>query len=220
MSAVCPAGAGRQRCGFTDSALPAQGRAECAAARRIRRAAAYCRCSPECRGEACALAAHASGRKSSGKGGGSRPPSFQLFDPPKRVKPVRAMKFTRLEPRIRFFDYDPRVAALFPAPRPVANSRRRPMGWPVQRACTEAPCPQVRTRRPAAPGQASGAPAAEAQGLALAEVHLAAPDRPSAGPPQEARSRSRRGTRSLRLACLGGDEAKHKLRPKNHLSTE
>jgi hypothetical protein len=54
-----------------------------------------------------------------GKGGGSRPPSFQLFDPRKRLKPVRAMKFTRLVPRIHFFGPDPRISALFPAPRPA-----------------------------------------------------------------------------------------------------
>ena len=54
-----------------------------------------------------------------GKGSGSRPPAFQLFDPLKRLKPIRAMKSKRIEPRIRFIDYDPRVVALFPAPRPV-----------------------------------------------------------------------------------------------------
>ena len=54
-----------------------------------------------------------------GRGGGNRPPSFQIFDPRKRLKPVRAMKFTRLEPRIRFIEYDPRICALFPTPRPV-----------------------------------------------------------------------------------------------------
>ena len=53
------------------------------------------------------------------KGGGNSIPSFQLFDPQKRLKPVRAMKFTRLVPRIRFIEYDPRVVALFPTPRPV-----------------------------------------------------------------------------------------------------
>ena len=54
-----------------------------------------------------------------GKGGISSLPSFQLFDSRKRFKPVRAMKFTRLVPRIHFFGPDARVAALFPAPRPV-----------------------------------------------------------------------------------------------------
>ena len=54
-----------------------------------------------------------------GKGGGSRSPSFQLFDPRKRVAPLRVRKFTRLVPRIHFFPHDPRISALFPAPRPV-----------------------------------------------------------------------------------------------------
>ena len=63
-----------------------------------------------------------------GKGGGSRLPTFQLFDPRKRLKPVRAMKFTRLVPRIHFFEYDPRVVALFPAPRPVVDPPPPPDG--------------------------------------------------------------------------------------------
>ena len=63
-----------------------------------------------------------------GKSSGSRPPSFQLFDPRKRLKPVRAMKVRRLEPRIHFFDYDPRVVALFPAPRPVVEPPPPPDG--------------------------------------------------------------------------------------------
>ncbi|MGB9141068.1 MAG: hypothetical protein WCB71_02595, partial [Aestuariivirga sp.] len=63
-----------------------------------------------------------------GKGGGNSPPSFQLFDPRKRFKPLRAMKFTRLVPRIHFFGPDPRVAALFPAPKPVAEVPPPPDG--------------------------------------------------------------------------------------------
>ncbi|MEQ1523738.1 MAG: hypothetical protein ABL936_20940 [Aestuariivirga sp.] len=54
-----------------------------------------------------------------GKGRGNSLPAFQLFDPLKRMKPIRVRKSPRIEPRIRFIDYDPRVAALFPAPRPV-----------------------------------------------------------------------------------------------------
>ena len=38
------------------------------------------------------------------------------------------MKFTRLVPRIRFLEYDPRVAALFPAPRPVVAPPPPPDG--------------------------------------------------------------------------------------------
>ena len=49
--------------------------------------------------------------------GSSRPPSFQLFDPRKRSKPVRAMKSTRLVPYIGFLPPppDPTVAAIFAA---------------------------------------------------------------------------------------------------------
>ncbi len=62
------------------------------------------------------------------RGGGNPLPSFQLFDPVKRVKPIRAMKFTRLVPRIRFIDYDPRICALFPTPRPVVEPPPPPDG--------------------------------------------------------------------------------------------
>ena len=63
-----------------------------------------------------------------GKGSGPSRPSFQLFDPQKRVKPIRAMKFTRLVPRIHFFTPDPRVVALFPAPTPVVEPPPLPDG--------------------------------------------------------------------------------------------
>ncbi|MEQ1520762.1 MAG: hypothetical protein ABL936_05780 [Aestuariivirga sp.] len=53
------------------------------------------------------------------RGGGSRPPSFQLFDPLKRPKPIRVRKSPRIEPRVRILDYDPRICALFPTPQPV-----------------------------------------------------------------------------------------------------
>ena len=54
-----------------------------------------------------------------GKGGGNRPPSFQLFDPRKRftVLPLRHRpKIRRNPPRIHFFPYD----TLSPARPPVA----------------------------------------------------------------------------------------------------
>jgi hypothetical protein len=38
------------------------------------------------------------------------------------------MKFTRLVPRIHVFEYDPRVVALFPAPRPVVEPPPPPDG--------------------------------------------------------------------------------------------
>jgi len=63
-----------------------------------------------------------------GKGGGSSLPSFQLFDPLKRMKPIRVRKSPRIEPRIRFIEYDPRVVALFPAPRPVIEPPPPPDG--------------------------------------------------------------------------------------------
>ena len=63
-----------------------------------------------------------------GKSVGNSLPSFQLFDPRKRFKPVRAMNFTRLVPRIHFFPHDPRISALFPAPRPVVELPPPPDG--------------------------------------------------------------------------------------------
>ena len=62
------------------------------------------------------------------KGSGPSLPSFQLFDPLKRLKPVRAMKFKRIEPRIHILDYDPRICALFPTPRPVVEPPPPPDG--------------------------------------------------------------------------------------------
>jgi hypothetical protein len=62
-----------------------------------------------------------------GKGSSPRP-SFQLFDPRKRLARLRRRKFTRLVPRIHFFGPDPRVAALFPAPKPVAELPPPPDG--------------------------------------------------------------------------------------------
>ena len=63
-----------------------------------------------------------------GKGRGISMPSFQLFDPCKKFKAPRARAFTRLVPRIHFFGPDPRVAALFPAPRPVIEPPPPPDG--------------------------------------------------------------------------------------------
>lgn len=63
-----------------------------------------------------------------GKNRGNALHSFQLFDPLKRKKPIRVRKSPRLEPRIRFIEYDPRVAALFPAPKPVVKPPPPPDG--------------------------------------------------------------------------------------------
>ena len=63
-----------------------------------------------------------------GKGGGRSGLSFQLFDPRKRPAPLRHRKTKRVIPRIHFFEYDPRVVALFPAPRPVVEPPPPPDG--------------------------------------------------------------------------------------------
>ena len=58
-----------------------------------------------------------------GKGGGSRSPSFQLFDPRKRFKPVGAMKSTWIMPRIHVISPpDPTVASIFAARAARASS--------------------------------------------------------------------------------------------------
>jgi hypothetical protein len=69
-----------------------------------------------------------------GKGGGSRPPSFQLFDTRKNFAELRLhrRRFTRNPPRIHFFGSDPsdpRVAAiLWPARPPAADPAPPPDG--------------------------------------------------------------------------------------------
>ncbi len=61
-----------------------------------------------------------------GKGGGSRPPSFQLFDTRKNFAALRQhrRKYTRNPPRIHFFPYD----TLSPARPPVADPVSPPDG--------------------------------------------------------------------------------------------
>jgi hypothetical protein len=63
-------------------------------------------------------------------GGAPRSPAFPLFDPRKRLKFARVnrRKFPRVMPRIRFIDYDPRVVALWPKPRPVVEPPPPPDG--------------------------------------------------------------------------------------------
>jgi hypothetical protein len=53
--------------------------------------------------------------------GGNRHPSFPLFDPPKRFASGRLSAAPRAEPRIHFFDFDPRVAALWSKPAPPSD---------------------------------------------------------------------------------------------------
>jgi hypothetical protein len=57
--------------------------------------------------------------KKIGKGSGTSSPSFQIFDPPRRVKHTPFRKGRRIIPRVRVLDYDPRICALFPKRRPV-----------------------------------------------------------------------------------------------------
>ena len=62
-------------------------------------------------------------------GKGSTPrPSFQLFDPRKNFALTHRRTFTRNPPRIHIFGNDPRVAALWPAPRPVVEPPPPPDG--------------------------------------------------------------------------------------------
>ena len=56
-----------------------------------------------------------------GKGGGNRPPSFQLFDTRKNFPELRPhrVKYAKNPPRIHFFGSDSTVADLWPSPRPA-----------------------------------------------------------------------------------------------------
>ncbi len=63
-----------------------------------------------------------------GRGGGSKRPSFQLFDPRKNFAGPRRRAFARIAPRIHFFGSDPRVAALWPARPPAADPAPPPDG--------------------------------------------------------------------------------------------
>jgi hypothetical protein len=63
-----------------------------------------------------------------GKGAGRSRPSFQLFDPRQNFAGPRRRAFARNPPRIHVFGSDPRVAALWRAPRPVADPAPPPDG--------------------------------------------------------------------------------------------
>ena len=81
-----------------------------------------------------------------GKGGHSRP-SFQLFDPRKNFAALRQHRraFTRIAPRIHIFGSDPRVAALWTAPQPLADPAPPPDGLVnAARLTRQAPGPQAR----------------------------------------------------------------------------
>ena len=63
-----------------------------------------------------------------GRGGGSRRASFQLFDPRKNFESLRRRTFARNPPRIHIFGSDPRVAALWAAPKPAVDPAPPPDG--------------------------------------------------------------------------------------------
>jgi hypothetical protein len=117
------------------------------------------------------------------------------------LKPVRARAFTRLVPRIRFIGSDPRVAAMFPASRPVVEPPSAAR-WPGQcpASHSEAPSPQVRPRGPSLPGQASGAMGAQAESSTWPQVPVAAATGPSSRLPEEAHSRGRRSAHGMRFS--------------------
>ena len=60
--------------------------------------------------------------------GGSRPPSFQLFDPRKNFAALRRRTGKRTVPRIYFHGIDPTLAALWPARRSAADPAPPPDG--------------------------------------------------------------------------------------------
>ncbi len=127
-----------------------------------------------------------------GKGGGNSRPSFQLFDPRKNFKRLRHRKFARMEPRIHFFEYDPRVAALWPAPKPVVEPPPPPDGL-VNAQRLSRRLQALKSALEDLPRQARRLARwqAEAEGRARPQVPVAAAARPSAGLPPEAHSRGR-----------------------------
>ena len=152
-----------------------------------------------------------------GKGGGSRPPSFKLFDQPQLFRsPSNASEIhpaCPAHPFLRLRSPDGSPVSSTPARRCSPAAAR----WPgqCQAPQPQAPGPQVRPRRPSPPGQAPGPLAGEAEGLAKAPKFTSPLRlRPSARPPEEAHSRDRRNPHRMRLARLGGDEARHKLKQK------
>ncbi len=145
----------------------------------------------ECGGEAGSLAAHA-GRE----GHSEKRWNFNAFLPALRpaqeVQSPRARKFTRLDPRIHFFDSDPRVVALFPAPRPVVEPPPPPDGLVnATRLHRRLQALKSALEDLPAPGQALVRLAAAAEGLERPKFQIAAPARPSSRLPPEAHSRGR-----------------------------
>jgi hypothetical protein len=120
-----------------------------------------------------------------GKGGASRS-SFRLCDKRMVFPELRQprVKYAKNPPRIHVFPYD----TLVPIPQPAVVPPPPPDGLV---SAIQAPDPQVRARRFAAPGPAYGPLAGEVGGRKSPEVQISAPSRPSARPPQEANSPNR-----------------------------
>jgi hypothetical protein len=129
-----------------------------------------------------------------GQGGGSRRPSFQLFDTRKKLR-VPAPTPQKAHAA---FPAHPFLWKRSPGGSPVditsaCGRSRSAARWPRGRRTPhpEAPGPQARARGSAAPGQASRALAVEARERAKSEVQVAAQAGPSSRLPPEAGSRSR-----------------------------
>ncbi len=112
----------------------------------VRRLDRHCR--PERCGETGSLASHAAGGSRSEKVAEFQGLSFQLFDPRKDVPELRPRphEIHEASPAHPFHRAPiPGSIALFPAPRPVVDPRRRPMAGSTPNApYPQAPGPQVR----------------------------------------------------------------------------
>ena len=145
-----------------------------------------------------------------GKGSGPSLPSFQLFDPLKRPRsPCASENSAGLSRASTSSRMIPGFQPCFPHPGPWLNPRCLPMAGSMQRAFTAASRPSSQPLR-TFHAQAKRFVRLQERRKAWhmgSEDHVAAPLRPSAGLPQEAHSRCRRGPRRVRLARLGGDES-------------
>ncbi len=138
--------AGRRH-GGADSAAPPPRRAAPAPARRIRHAAPCRHRGARPCGEACSFAAHAGGANHrEGRELTSLLPALRSAE--KFRSSLRRRTFTRNPPRIHIFGNDPRVAALWSAPQPLADPAPPPDGLVnAARLSPQAPSPQARARR-------------------------------------------------------------------------
>ncbi len=125
------------------------------------------------------------------KGGQSRP-SFQLFDPRKNFNPPHRRAFARIGPRIHVFAFDPRVAALWPAPQPAADLPPPPDGLVnAERLSRRLQALKLALEDLPRQGPAARPLAGQAGECKESEVQVAAPAGPSARLSQEGGSRSR-----------------------------